>query len=335
MIKEAISKLIEGKSLTKEEAMQTMSEIMRGETTPSQISAFITALRIKGEVPDEITGCAQAMRDAAIHIKIDADTIVDTCGTGGDKTNSFNISTAVAFVAAGAGLKVAKHGNRSASSKCGSADVLEHAGVNLNVKPEKVKECIEKIGIGFLFAPLYHPAMKYAMPTRKEIAIRTIFNILGPLTNPAGANIQLLGVPLPDLTETLANVLKNLGAKAALVVHGEGFDEISTTGKTLISELKKGTIKNYLVSPEDFGIKRVSKNELLGADVDKNVHIMMATLEGKKGPYRNIVLLNSGALFYIAGKAKDIQEGIKIAEESIDSGSALRKLKDLIKITNE
>ncbi len=193
MIREALLKLIERKNLTKEEAREAMSEIMGGKTTPSQLAAFITALRMKGEVVDEITGCAEAMRDAALHLKIDSDIIVDTCGTGGDKTNTFNISTTVAFVASGGGLTVAKHGNRSVSSQCGSADVLEHLGVNLNTKPEKVKECIEKIGIGFLFAPIYHPAMKYALPTRKEIGIRTIFNILGPLTNPAGANVQLLG----------------------------------------------------------------------------------------------------------------------------------------------
>ena len=335
MIKEALSKLVERKNLTKDEAKASMSEIMEGKTTPSQLSAFITALRMKGEVVDEITGCAEAMRDAALHIKIDADTIVDTCGTGGDRTNTFNISTAVAFVAAGGGLIVAKHGNRSASSQCGSADVLEHLGVNINTKPEKVKECIEKIGIGFLFAPIYHPAMKYALPTRKEIGIRTIFNILGPLTNPAGANVQLLGVPSSDLAEMLANVLKNLGTKTALVVHGEGFDEISTTGKTLVCELKESKINTYYIQPEDFGIKRTTLNNLQGADIDKNAKILMRVLEGEKGAYRDIVLLNSGALFYIAGKAKNIKEGIKIAEESIDSGNALKKLENLIKLTNE
>ncbi len=335
MIKEVISKLIERKNLIKEEARQSMGEIMKGETTPSQIAAFITALRMKGETSDEITGCAQAMRDASLKLSINSDIIVDTCGTGGDRTNTFNISTAVALVAAGGGLIVAKHGNRSASSQCGSADVLEHFGVNINTKPEKAKECIEKIGIGFLFAQIYHPAMKYAMPTRKEIGIRTIFNILGPLTNPAGANVQLLGVPSPDLAEMLANVLKNLGTKSALVVHGEGLDEISTTGKTLICELKDGKIKTYQIQSEDFGIKRTALTNLQGADVDQNMRIMTTTLEGKKGAYRDIVLLNGGALFYIAGKAKDIKEGIKIAEKSIDSGNALKKLKDLIKFTNE
>jgi len=335
MIKEAISKLVERKNLTKEEAQQAMSEIMSGETTPSQIASLITALRIKGETSDEITGCAEAMRNASVKISINQDLIVDTCGTGGDGTGTFNISTAVALVAAGGGLTVAKHGNRSASSKCGSADVLEHSGVNINTKPEKTKECIEKIGIGFLFAPIYHPAMKYAMPTRKEVGIRTIFNILGPLTNPAGANVQLLGVPSPELIEMLANVLKNLGSKAALVVHGEGLDEISTMGETLIAELKNGQVKKYPIKPEDFGIKRTTLKELQGAEVDKNVHIMKSVLEGEEGAYRDIVLLNSGALFYMAGKAKDIKEGIKIAEESIDSGNALKKLNDLIKFTNK
>jgi anthranilate phosphoribosyltransferase len=335
MIREALLKLVERKNLTKDEAKESMTEIMQGKTTPSQLSAFITALRMKGEVVDEITGCAEAMRNAALHLKINADTIVDTCGTGGDKTNTFNISTAVAFIASGGGLTVAKHGNRCVSSQCGSADVLEHSGINLNAKPEKVKECIEKIGIGFLFAPLYHPAMKYALPTRKEIGIRTIFNILGPLTNPAGANVQLLGVYSPDLTEMLANVLKNLGTKSALVVHGEGFDEISLTGKTSVAELKEGKVKTYNIQPEDFGIKRANKNDLLGADVDKNVHIMKAVLKGEKGPYRDIVLLNSGALFFIAGKANDIKAGIKLAENAIDSGNALKKLEQLIKLTNE
>lgn len=335
MIKEALSKLIESKNLTKEEARQAMGEIMRGETTPSQLASFITALRMKGEVVDEITGCAEAMRDAALHLKINADIIVDTCGTGGDKTNTFNISTTVAFVASGGGLIVAKHGNRSVSSQCGSADVLEHLGLNLNTKPEKVKECIEEIGIGFLFAPVYHPAMKHAVPTRKEIGIRTIFNILGPLSNPAGANVQLLGVYSPNLTEMLANVLKNLGTKATLVVHGEGCDEISISGKTSVSELKEGEVKTYQVQPEDFDIKRATIDNLQGANVDKNVEILMRVLEGKKGPHRDIVLLNSGALFYIAGKAENIKEGIKIAEESIDSGNALKKLKNLIKLTNE
>lgn len=335
MIKEAISKLVEGKSLTTEEANISMTEIMTGKTTPSQLAAFLTALRIKGETVEEITGCARAMRDAAIHIKVNADTIVDTCGTGGDKTNTFNISTVVAIIAAGGGLKVAKHGNRSASSRCGSADVFEYLGLNLDIKPEKIKECIEKIGIGFMFAPMHHPAMKYAMPTRKELGIRTIFNILGPLTNPAKANIQLLGVPLPDLTEMLANVLKNLGTKAALVVYGEGFDEISTTGKTLVAELKNRKVKKYYIKPEDFGIKRTTLKQLQGAGPGKNAQILMSILEGDKGPPRDIAVLNAGALFYIAGKAKNIKEGIKMAEQSIDSGNALKKLKDLIKLTNE
>lgn len=335
MIKEALSKLIDRKNLTKEEAKESMSEIMEGKATPSQLSAFLTALRIKGEVVDEITGCAEAMRNAARHIKIDKDIIVDTCGTGGDRSNTFNISTAVALVAAGGGLTVAKHGNRSASSQCGSADVLEHSGVNINTKPEKTKECIEKIGIGFLFAQIYHPAMKHAMPTRKEIGIRTIFNILGPLTNPAGANVQLLGVPSPELTEMLANVLKNLGIKSALVVHGEGLDEISTTGKTLVCELKNGQINTYNIQPEAFGMEKVTRNDLLGADVYKNVQILTAVLKGEKGAHRDIVLLNSGALFYIAGKASDINAGIKLAEKVIDSGKASEKLKVLIKLTNE
>ena len=334
MIREALLKLVERKNLTEDEAEEAMSEIMGGETTPSQLSAFITALRMKGEVVDEITGCAEAMRNAALHLDINEDTIVDTCGTGGDKTNTFNISTVVAFVAAGGGLTVAKHGNRSVSSQCGSADVLERSGVNLNAKPEKVKECIEKIGIGFLFAPMYHPAMKHAVPTRKEIGIRTIFNILGPLTNPAGANVQLLGVYSPALTEMLANVLKNLGTKSALVVHGEGFDEISLAGKTSVAELKDGKVKTYKIQPEDFGLKKATRNDLLGADADKNTQIMKDVLDGKKGPCRDIVILNCGALLYISGKAKDIRAGIKLAENAIDSGNARKKLEDLIKLTN-
>ncbi|HIE44573.1 MAG TPA: anthranilate phosphoribosyltransferase, partial [Candidatus Omnitrophica bacterium] len=243
---------------------------------------------------------------------------------------------AVAFVVAGGGLVVAKHGNRSVSSQCGSADVLKYVGINLDAPPEKVKRCIERIGIGFLFAPIYHPAMKYALPTRREIGIRTIFNILGPLTNPCSANVQLLGVYSQGLTEMFIHVLKSLGAKAASVVHGEdGFDEISITGRTLVSELKDGKMRTYHIQPEDFGMRRATIDDIRGADIDKNAAILMSVLKGEKGPCRDVVLLNSGCVFYLSGKAPDIGRGIRIAEEVIDSGRALKKLEDLIKFINE
>lgn len=346
MIKEAISKIVQRENLTEKEAVDVMTEIMTGQATEAQVASFITALRMKGETVDEITGCAKVMREHATkitvkkhavdidrdEINIDWETIVDTCGTGGDKTKTFNVSTATAFVAAGAGLVVAKHGNRAVSSKCGSADVLEELGINLELPSEKVEECINKIGIGFLYAPLLHSAMKFAIGPRRQIGIRTIFNILGPLTNPAGANAQVLGVYSQELTEVLAFVLKNLGTKNAFVVHGiDSVDEISVTGKTQISELKNGIIKTYTVKPENFGLKKAKIEDIAGGDAKENARIITDILSGKKGPKRDIVLLNASAVLTAAGKSKNIKEGIPLAEKSIDSGKALKKLEELKK----
>ena len=337
MIKEMIRKIAEGINLTEDEARGTMKEIMDGKATGSQIASFITALRMKGETVDEITGCAKVMREKAerIHIKNKLN-VVDTCGTGGDKANTFNVSTATAIIAAGEGLTVAKHGNRSVSSKCGSADVIKELGINIDIPPNKVEECINNIGIGFLFAPLFHKAMKYAIGPRREIAIRTIFNILGPLTNPANATSQILGVYDPNLTDKLANVLKNMGSKSAFVVYGEGgFDEISITGKTRISELKNGEIKTYYIHPEDFGMSVGKEDDIIGGDATENAEIITRILHGEKGAKRSIVLLNAAHIFAAVGRAKDIIQGIKLAENSIDSGAALNKLKALRKETNK
>lgn len=349
MIREAIDKAVRHIDLTEREMREAFDQIMSGKATPSQIGAFITALRMKGETVDEITGAAKVMREKSLHIKvgrsivdidrddinIDEETILDTCGTGGTGTNTFNISTTVAFVAAGAGLKVAKHGNRSASSQCGSADVLESLGVKLDVGPEITQRCIREIGIGFMFAPLFHNAMKYAIAPRKEIGIRTIFNLLGPLSNPAGATSHVLGVYEPELTDVIARVLRNLGSKRAFVVHGmDTLDEITITGKTKISELKSGKIKNYYITPEKFGIKKASLADIRGGDAKDNAGIVLSVLKGERGPRRDVVLLNSGAALVAGLKAKDMKSGIRLSEDIIDSGKALEKLNSLIELTN-
>ena len=330
MITEALKKVIEFKDLNEEEAEAVMKEIMSGNAKPTQIAAILTALRMKGETIDEITAFAKIMREFSLKINPDVPKLLDTCGTGGDNLNTFNISTATAFVVS-VYVPVAKHGNKAVSSKSGSADVLEALGVNLNVPIERVKESIEKIGIGFLFAPNFHPAMKYATPVRRELGIRTVFNVLGPLTNPANANYQLMGVYDEALTEKLANVLKNLGLKGALVVHGSGMDEITTIGKTKISELKNGEVKSYYIEPEDFGIKRAKLEDIKGGDAEENAKIIRNIFEGEEvGAKRDIVVLNAAFALYIAEEAKDVEEGIKLAEKSIDSGKALKKLEDLI-----
>ncbi|MFH1506983.1 MAG: anthranilate phosphoribosyltransferase [Candidatus Omnitrophota bacterium] len=352
MIKEMLEKVVRKQDLTQAEAQTVMREIMDGQTTPAQIAAFITALRMKGETIDEITGCARVMREKALRIKINKDnivdidrddinidyeTIIDTCGTGGDGTKTFNVSTATAFVVAGAGYLVAKHGNRSVSSLCGSADVVVALGINIDIPTEKVQGCIEKVGIGFLFAPLYHSAMKHALAPRREIGIRTIFNILGPLTNPAGANVQVLGVYNPGLTEKMALVLKNLGTRSCFVVYGEGsLDEISIIGKTKVSQLKDGQVRTYDIQPEDFGLKRASLEDIRGGDAAINSEIIIRILKGEdKGAKRDTILLNAAAAFIAAGSAQDFPEGIKIAAKSIDSGLALKKLEELIKFSNQ
>lgn len=335
MIKEAILKIVKGSDLTEQEMIHVMNEIMTGGAAPSQIAAFITALRIKGETVSEITGAARVMREKATRISAPSDDVVDTCGTGGDESMTFNISTAAAFVAAGAGVIVAKHGNRSVSSKSGSADVLRSLGVNIEAEVSRVEECIKEAGIGFLFAPLLHGAMKYAAIVRREIGIRTIFNILGPLTNPAGAKRQVVGVYDPALTDMLAKVLYNLGSRRAFIVHGEdGLDEITLTGETRVTELNEGAIKTYHIRPEDFGFERCAPDELKGGDPDVNAGIILDMLKGKKDAKRDIVLLNGAAAITAAGKTHNLKEGIAIARGAVDSGEALKRLEKLKEVTN-
>ncbi len=335
MIKNAIAKLVNGEDLTFEESYFTMRQIMSGEADQAQIAGFLVGLRMKGETPHEIAGCAKAMIEKAVKIDFNDENLIDTCGTGGDEVGTFNISTASAIVASACGAKVAKHGNRAVSSKCGSADVLKELGVNIELSPQEAKKCLEEIGIAFIYAPLYHTAMKYAGPVRQALGIRTVFNILGPLTNPAQAKRQIIGVFSESLTEKIALVLKELGTKHALVVHGAGgIDEISISGHTKVSELKNGKVKTYEINPEDFGFKKWDLNLVLGADAKTNAEIIKKIFDGEKGPQRDIVLLNSGAAIYISGLADSIQDGIKMAREAIDSGKAKKKLEELIRITN-
>jgi anthranilate phosphoribosyltransferase len=334
VIKEALSKIVARSDLTMAEAKEVMSEIMRGEATQAQIGAFLTALRMKGETVDEIAGCAQAMRESAIPVKPKRNQLVDTCGTGGDGKGTFNISTTVAFVAAGAGLAVAKHGNRSVSSKCGSADLLQALGVNLELNPEQVAQCIDEVGIGFLFAPKLHPAMKHALAPRQEIGLRTIFNILGPLSNPAQTKRQLLGVYHSDLTELMAEVLRALGAEHAFVVYGaDGLDELSVTGRNKISRLYNDRIETYYLDPQDLGLTRGRVSDLAGGTAEENVTIAKALLKGERGPKRDVILLNAAAVLIAGGKTNSFAEGLKLAAESIDSGNALRKLEQFVKFS--
>jgi len=337
MIKEAIKKAVDCKNLTREEAESSMKEIMSGEATPSQIACFITALRMKGETIEEITGCAAQMRAHANTIHPKAKHLVDTCGTGGDISHTLNVSTISALVAAGAGVQIAKHGNRSVSSKCGSADLLEALGVKIDIEPKAVEACINEVGIGFIFAPKFHPAMKHAMPSRREIGIRTIFNILGPLTNPANAQAQILGVFDEKLTKMMAEVLSNLGTKEAMIVHGmDGLDEISIGAETKVSHLKDGKIKTYTIQPGDFGIAKGSKKDIVVGGIEEGKKAALEVLEGKdKGAKRNIVVLNAAAAITVGGKSKDIKQGIELAGKSIDSGAAIKKLHELIKFTNK
>jgi anthranilate phosphoribosyltransferase len=341
-IRDAIGLVITGNDLTEVQMLGVMNEIMSGEATPAQIGSFITALRMKGETVEEITGAVMVMRNKATRIDTGVDiagegVVVDTCGTGGDGSGTFNVSTASAFVVAGAGVTVAKHGNRSISSKCGSADVLEAAGVVLNLTPEDIGKCIRQVGIGFLFAPALHGAMKYAIGPRKEIGVRTIFNILGPLTNPAGANVQVVGVFAEELTESLAQVLGRLGSKRALVVHGEGnLDELTVTGRTRISELKNGKVETYSITPADVGLSTSRLDEIQGgATAAESAEQLRSILAGEKGPKRDMVLLNSGAALMAAGLCLDLGAGVRLAAEVIDSGKARQKLDALITISSE
>ncbi|MFC1963949.1 anthranilate phosphoribosyltransferase [Chloroflexota bacterium] len=335
MIKEAISKLIEGHSLTTEEASAVMEEIMQGEATPAQFGAFVTALRIKGETVNEIVGLAKTMRAKAVPVTV-SEPVVDTCGTGGDGAQTFNISTAAAFVAAAAGLKVAKHGNRAMSSRCGSADVLEALGVKIDLGAEGVQRCLEEVGIGFMFAPVFHPAMKYAGAPRREIGIRTVFNILGPLTNPAGAKAQVLGVFADSLVEKMAQVLQGLGCEHALVVHGEdGLDEITVTQKTLVAELKGGRVKSYFLSPEELGLPHSKLSSLKGSTAVKNAATLRQILSGAPGPKADAVIANAAAVLVAGEQTKTIQEGVTMAIEAVTRGAALAKLEHLIKFSQE
>lgn len=335
MIKEALGKIVERVDLTEAEAEGVMREIMEGVATPSQIASYITALRMKGESVSEITGSARVMREKSLHVRVADPLVVDTCGTGGDRMQTFNISTTVAFVVSGAGVTVAKHGNRSVSSSCGSADVLKTLGIHIDLPPDRVEACINEIGIGFLFAPLFHGAMKHAVIPRQETGIRTIFNILGPLTNPARASVQVLGVFSPDLTDLLAQVLLNLGSTHCFIVHGmDGLDEITITGKSRVSEGKGGRVAAYHLEPKDFQLSEGSVKDLAGGNAEVNAGILLSILKGEKGPKREVVLMNAAPALVAAGKAKTLQEGLAIAEESIDSGTALSRLDRLREMSN-
>jgi anthranilate phosphoribosyltransferase len=336
MIKEAIALLIDGESLTMQQAAEVMEEITSGEVTPAQFGALVTALRIKGESADEIAGLASVMRAKSIRVKT-SEPVIDIVGTGGDNSQSFNISTAAAFVAAGAGLKVAKHNNRAMTSQCGSADVLEALGMKIELDAKQVQDCIEKVGIGFMFAPLFHPSMKFAAAPRRELGVRTVFNILGPLTNPALASSQVLGVPSPELGAKMVQVLKRLGTKRALVVHGlNGMDEITVAGKSRLWELNDGEITEYDISPQEFGIAEAGVETLVGGSSQENAAILRSVLEGDKGPRRDAVIVNAAAGIALSRRAKGLpalKEGMALAIETIDSGQALEKLEKLITLS--
>ncbi len=335
MIKEAIHKVFKKENLTYKEAETVMNEIMEGEASAVQMSSYLTALSMKGETVEEITASAAGMRAHCVRLLHDMD-VLEIVGTGGDGANSFNISTTSSLIISAAGVPVAKHGNRAASSKCGAADVLEALGVNITIAPEKSRKLLEKIGICFLFAQNYHIAMKYVAPVRKELGIRTIFNILGPLANPAGANMELMGVYDESLVEPLAHVLANLGVKRALVVYGtDGLDEISLSAPTKVCEVKDGTFTSYEITPEQFGLTRCQKEDLVGGTPAENAQITRDILAGKPGPKRDAVLMNAGAALYMAGKTDSIQAGIDLAKEIIDSGKAAAQLEKFVELSNQ
>jgi len=333
-MKEYIEKIMTGRDLTVDEMTMVMNELMSGEIDPIVAGSFLTALKMKKEAIPEIVGGARVMREKASTLKLDLDITLDTCGTGGDQSGTYNISTAVAIIAAAAGIAVVKHGNRSVSSKCGCADVLEELGVAIDLKPEQVKTCIEKTNIGFLYAPTFHAAMRHVGPVRKTLGYRTIFNILGPLANPANASYQLVGVFDESLLDIFAEVLRELGLKRALVVHGtDGLDEITISGDTKICELNDGKINNYTIRPEDFGLQRAPLTEIIGGDRARNAQILIDLFKGKTGPMRDILLLNAGAALYTCNKAESIGDGIKTAEALIDSGAAMAKLNEFIQVS--
>jgi len=336
-VPDAIRCTVAGRSLSEQQAAGVAEAIMDGQATPAQIAALLVALRMKGETLEEILGFAWSMRRRATPVPLaPCDELLDTCGTGGDAAGTFNISTVAAFVAAGAGCKVAKHGNRSNSSRCGSSDVLEALGVNTQMSPEQTARCIERIGVGFLFAPQYHPGARHAAGPRAEIGVRTIFNAIGPLVHPAGARRQLVGIYDAKLTEPIAEVLGRLGALHGLVVHGEdGLDEITITGATCVSELRDGNVKNYTLRPEDFGVPRGRPEDLRGGEPQDNARIAREVLSGRPGPPREVVLLNAGAAIFVGGKAASIAEGVARAREAIDSGRAMAKLEALLAASRE
>lgn len=333
-ILEALARVIRRENLSREEAAQVMAQLMSGEATHAQVAAFLIAMHMKGESVAEITGLAETMRRFATRVVTKRHPLVDTCGTGGDHSGTFNISTAAALVASGAGVAIAKHGNRSATSLCGSADVLEALGVNIDATPEQVGHCIDEVGIGFLFARTLHSAMKHVAPVRSEIKVRTIFNILGPLTNPAGADGQVMGVFDATLVEPIAHVLNELGARHAFVVAGtDGLDEITLGGATKVAEVKDRQVKTYEIAPEEFGLPRIAKEELAGGDVAQNAKILLSVLEGKMSVHRDIVLLNAAPAIVAGEKADTLLQGIDLAAQSIDSGEALKKLEQLKKVS--
>lgn len=331
-IQKAIRKISQHEHLTQAEAHAAMGEIMNGTASPAQIGAYLMALRMKGETVDEITGSARAMREAANHAPVKTPNVIDTCGTGGDASNTFNISTTVAFVAAGGGIPVAKHGNRAASSKSGSADVLAALGVNIGVTPEQAALCVDEVGIGFLFAATFHPAMRHAIGPRRELAVRTIFNILGPLTNPAGARRQIMGVFSEHLTHTLAEVLKELGSEAVLVVHGAGgLDEMSTLGPTRVSQLRDGQVETYEIEPDKFGLKKATLDDLVGGMPEDNAQLTHDLLAGRGSTaQREIVMLNAAAAFVVAGVCTALEDGLHKAAQVLDSGTGLARLEALV-----
>jgi anthranilate phosphoribosyltransferase len=331
---EALTTLLQGEALTMSLAFAAMNEIVSGQAPAARIAAFLTALRLKGETPEEIAGCAKALRRAMVPVQTRRTLVADTCGTGGDGKNSFNVSTAAAFVVAGAGVPVAKHGNRSVSSRCGSAEVLEALGVNPEMEPALAERALEKIGIAFLFAPRFHPAIRHAMPVRRELGFRTVFNCLGPLSNPARANAQLIGVPEKRLVETLSRALSRLGEKRGLVVHTNGWDEVTLTGATTAARIKKGVVRHLSLTPRDFGLAPVKPRDLTGGNARRNADIILSVLKGRPGPQRRVVVANAACTLWIAGgiSGRDpisLKEAVQVAEYAIDSGAALEKLKKL------
>jgi anthranilate phosphoribosyltransferase len=333
-IKHAIETLVnEERDLTEDEAAAAMLEVFSGEATPAQLAAFLVALRVKGETVDEITGMARVMRDHSLHVQVGGP-LLDTCGTGGDGTGTFNVSTASAFVAAGAGARVAKHGNRAMSSGCGSADILEALGAKIDLAPDQVAKCIDETGFGFMFAQAFHPAMKYAAPTRREIGIRTAFNVLGPLTNPAGAQSQLLGVARPELAELMAGALKRLGSRHVIVVHGhDGSDELTLDGPCPVYELGDGDPREYTIAAADYGLTSALPSAIRGGSPEHNASVLTVVLSGERGPVRDVVLLNSGAALLAADIAKDMRDGIARAAESIDSGTAKARMSAFVELS--